>query len=296
MIRFAALFLLAAAAVSGCGGSEPKGVLPVEPVGTVRDKIPMVLVAGGYFMRGRRSSRSDKKSSDKKNTGGENKKNDSAPSRRIYLDTFHIDKFEVTNAAYGRFVAATGHSPPGLKGSGHPWGGSWDRFAWSDRRPPPGAGDIPVTLITWFDAESYCIWAGKRLPSEAEWEKAARGAGSRVYPWGDAASPGAANFGGRNKGPLPGGSYPIDRSPYGVMDMAGNVAEWVNDYYHHAYFGRSPGRNPRGPERGSRRVVRGGYWSQAADKIRADRRWNGNPAESHGGVGFRCALPGEGVR
>ncbi len=283
MIRKTVWTLLAIVAVSGCGSSGPKASLPVAPVDGARDKVPMVLVPAGYFVRG--SGRPENKG-----PGAKKIKNDNSPARRIYLDAFRIDKFEVTNAAYSRFVAAVGHPSPSLSRGGRPWGGNWSRFEWGGRRPPPGAGDLPVTLIAWFDAEAYCAWAGKRLPAEAQWEKAARGADGRIYPWGVTASPGAANFGKRHEGPLPGGSFPSDKSPYGVMDMAGNVAEWVNDYYHPAYYAQSPNRNPRGPARGSRRVVRGGYWSQPADKIRADRRWNGVPAGKHGGVGFRCAL------
>jgi len=278
---------LATVVVCGCGGGAPDGRLPVAPSGSIKDKAAMVVVPGGYFIRGDRNVKPGKKIL---GVTENKKKNDNTPARRIYLDTFRIDKSEVTNAAYGRFVAESGYSPPGLARRGKPWGGNWSRFDWKGRRPPPGAGDLPVTLIAWFDAEAYCAWSGKRLPTEAEWEKAARGSDGNVYPWGGEASQGIANFGNRHTGPLPVGSFTSGNSPYGAMDMAGNVAEWVQDYYHPAYYARSPDRNPRGPERGSRRVVRGGYWRDSADKIRADRRWSGVPSEKHGGVGFRCAL------
>jgi formylglycine-generating enzyme required for sulfatase activity len=292
MIHKTAWVLLAAVAY-GCGGAGPGGSLPVAPAGAIIDKVPMIVVPAGDFIRGGRSARSEKKVP---GVDTKKKKNDSAPVRRIYLDTFRIEKFEVTNAAYARFVAATGHSPPRLARSGKPWGGNWSRFEWGGRKSPPGAGDLPVSLVTWFDAEAYCVWVGKRLPTEAEWEKAARGPGGNIYPWGGEASPGSANFGKKHEGPLPVGSFPSGKSPYGVMDMAGNVAEWVNDYYYSAYYAKSPDRNPRGPRRGSRRVVRGGHWRETSENIRADHRWSGVPSERHGGVGFRCALSGGAVR
>ncbi len=287
MIRKTTLVLLLAVVVSACGGSGPAGNLPVAPAGDLRDRVPMVFIPAGHFIRGGPGGEPEKK-----RFGARKKKVDSMPVRRIYLDAFRIDKFEVTNAAYGRFVAAVGHPPPGLARGGKSWGGTWERFDWRGKRPPPGAGDLPVTLVTWFDAEAYCAWTGKRLPTEAEWERAARSSDGSIYPWGAVASPGAANFGKRHEGPLPGGSFSLDKSPDGVMDMAGNVAEWVDDYYDSAYYAKSPDRNPRGPRRGSLRVIRGGYWSQAAGQIRADRRWSGVPSEKHGGVGFRCALSG----
>ncbi len=288
-----AWILLVAVAAYGCGGAGTGGSLPAAPAGVVRDKVPMAAVPAGYFIRGGRGAKPGEKIP---GVDAKKKKIDNTPTRRIYLGAFRIDKFEVTNAAYGRFVAATGHSPPRLPGREKPWGGNWSRFVWGGRKPPPGAGDLPVSLVSWFDAEAYCAWAGKRLPSEAEWEKAARGPGGNIYPWGSAPSPGTANFGKRHEGPLPVGSFPSGKSPYGVMDMAGNVAEWANDYYHPAYYARSPDRDPRGPKRGSRRVVRGGNWRDSADKIRTVHRWSGVPSGKHGGVGFRCALSGGAVR
>jgi formylglycine-generating enzyme required for sulfatase activity len=228
-----------------------------------------------------------------KTPGG--KKEDASPRRRIYLSAFEIDKFEVTNRAYARFLRATGRKAPSEDDADR-GGAGWGRFVWRGSKVPPGASDIPVTLIAWFDAEAYCVWVGKRLPTEAEWEKAARGAGGRIFPWGDSAPPGAANFGKHHKGPLPGGSFPLDKSPYGVMDMAGNVSEWVGDYYLASYYARAPERNPPGPRRGSLRVVRGGYWASPEKNIRADRRWKGEPSMAHGGVGFRCARPAGGGR
>ncbi len=282
MKRAVAGGVLTALLASGCGGSVPAARLPSLPAGVAEDKSPMVRVPAGGAFRGRKSGPPGRK------------KEDASPRRRIYLSAFEIDKFEVTNRVYARFLRKTGRKAPSedaaARGSAR-----WGRFVWRGGGVPPGANDIPVTLIDWFDAEAYCAWLGKRLPTEAEWERAARGAGGRIFPWGGSAAPGAANFGKRHKGPLPGGSFPLDKSPYGTMDMAGNVSEWVGDYYHASYYARAPERNPRGPRRGSFRVIRGGYWASLEKNIRADRRWKGAPSKAHGGVGFRCARPaGEG--
>lgn len=288
MTRRAALSLLAAAVVFGCGSSEPKGRLPVAPVGVLRDKVEMVHIPAGYFVRGERESPNQKSRRKKRKSPKDN-----LPVRRIYIDSFRIDKFEVTNGAYARFVSEVGHPAPSLSSRVRPWGGNWERFVWEGRKPPPGSNDLPVTLVSWFDAEAYCTWTGKRLPSEAEWEKAARGSDGQAYPWGDDASSGLANFGKTHEGPLPGGSFPGDKSPYGVVDMAGNVAEWVSDYYHPTYYNRAPERNPQGPKRGSLRVVRGGFWRESVVRGRTDQRWKGAPSAKHGGVGFRCAISGK---
>jgi formylglycine-generating enzyme required for sulfatase activity len=276
MSRFLVWAFLAVAVVSGCGGTGRGPGPSALPAGKGRDVSPMVLVPAGEFFRGR-DARPDP-----------SKKRDDFPGRFVYLDSFKIDKFEVTNAAYGRFVRATGRPAPSVRSAARRIG-SWSRFAWSGNRAPPGAGDIPVTLVTWFDAEAYCAWTGKRLPTEAEWEKAARGTDRRIFPWGDLAAPGSSNFGKRQKGPLPSGNFPLDKSPYGTVDMAGNVAEWASDYYQAAYYARSPARNPKGPRRGSLRVVRGGFWRSPKKDIRTDRRWKGAPSKAHAGVGFRCA-------
>ncbi|MBI3024284.1 MAG: SUMF1/EgtB/PvdO family nonheme iron enzyme [Candidatus Tectomicrobia bacterium] len=267
------------------GRREPS--LPGAPAGVIRDEAPMALVPAGPFLRGAPAPSPPEK--------------DDAPARSVHLEAFSIDRAEVTNAAYARFLEATGRRPPHWDAqdarraapSGSPLGDprreDWSRFSWEDRRPPPGTADLPVTLVTWFDAEAYCAWAGKRLPTEAEWEKAARGADGRRYPWGSAPPQGRANFGGAHSGPLPPGSYPGGTSPYGAADMAGNVAEWVGDYHDPGYYREAPDRNPQGPERGAQRVVRGGFWRDGEERLQTFRRWRLPPAQKHGGVGFRCA-------
>lgn len=284
MKRIAALILLAVSGISGCGGSASGGRLPPLPAGAA-NRSPMVFIAAGKFFRGRDAARGLKK---------KKKKDSASPRRRIFVGAFEIDKFEVTHSAYERFVRSANRRPPGAAGKGR--GGPWERFVWDGKKAPPGTGDIPVTLITWFEAEAYCAWVGKRLPTEAEWEKAARGTDGRIYPWGDSAAPEAANFGKRHSGPLPGGNFALDKSPYGVMDMAGNVAEWVNDYFGPGYYADSPARNPKGPRRGNHRSVRGGFWDSPEKEIRTDWRWHGAPSKSHGGVGVRCARSAEAGR
>jgi len=284
---------VAAALAGGCGAAPREAPLPAAPAGVVRDDAPMVLVPAGPFLRGappgeRRAALGD---GGPAGASPEAQEPDDLPARTLHLDAFFIDKFEVTNRAYARFIAETGRPAPHWDPAGPRWGGEWGRFSWAGRRPPPGASDLPATLVTWFDAEAYCAWAGKRLPTEAEWEKAARGTDGRRFPWGEEGMPSPAhgNFGRRHPGPLPGGSFPGGASPYGAMDMAGNVAEWVADYYDPRHYAQAPSRNPRGPERGALRAVRGGFWGHSEEMARTYRRWFGVPTHSHGGVGFRCA-------
>ncbi len=192
----------------------------------------------------------------------------SGPRHRVYLDAFYVDRHEVTNRAYQGFVRATGHRRP------HFWSGPWQL----------SEPEQPVVGVSWYDARAFCDWQGKRLPTEAEWEKAARGADGRRYPWGDewdagrlhsadavAARP-LPNFGvwsawqramtagmGAAR-PAAVGSYPGGASPYAALDMAGNVWEWVADWYAPDYYASAPPRNPTGPQHGGPKVLRGGGW------------------------------------
>ena len=183
--------------------------------------------------------------------GSNNGDYDEAPEHQVYLATFYIDKYEVTQAEYDRFVRATKR--------GKPFVPVFDDDISKILKP-----ELAAMGMSWSDAAAYCQWAGKRLPTEAEWEKAAKGEGNRKYPWGDTLTPMHANLDGEEDGYkylAPPGKFEAGRSPYGLYDMAGNVAEWVHDTYDDKYYSKSPYRDPKGPEDGQNKVIRGGSWS-----------------------------------
>jgi formylglycine-generating enzyme required for sulfatase activity len=202
-----------------------------------------------------------------------------SPRREIYLDAFYIDRYEVTTGRYAKFLAATGSSRP-------PDG--WDSLD-LDR------GDaLPVVGVDWNDATAYCKWAGRRLPTESEWEKAARGTDARRYPWGDA-SPTLDHANHQNASPeaydgglAKVGTHAAGVSPYGVYDLAGNVSEWVSDWYSDS-FPAGDVRNPKGPETGTDRVIRGGGRFDPAERLVATKRYHGTPDLRGEDIGFRCA-------
>jgi serine/threonine-protein kinase len=202
---------------------------------------------------------------------------DEQPVHGVYMDAFWIDQAEVTNATYILFAPDAGTTGP---------------------------GDHPVRHVSWEQAAAYCAWVGSHLPTEAEWEKAARGPEERTYPWGNQLPAGdLVNFadlssnlnwadtivddGYGNIAPV--GSYPAGASLYGALDMAGNAAEWVNDWYDETYYSRAPVINPPGPAEGDFRVLRGGSWYSTAAGVRsADRGWY-IPEDGTDYTGFRCA-------
>jgi eukaryotic-like serine/threonine-protein kinase len=196
---------------------------------------------------------------------------DEMPQHKVTLDAFWIDRTEVTADQYAKCVAAGKCAAPGCAGA--------------------GKGDHPVVCMTWQGAADYCAWAGRRLPTEAEWEKAARGTDGRIYPWGNEALDRAkANYGGNVGDATPVGAYPAGASPYGALDMAGNVWEWVNDWYRSDYYASSPGSNPQGPATGKDWVLRGGSWGYRDNDLRvANRSYDSNPTFQLDFVGFRCA-------
>ncbi len=202
------------------------------------------------------------------------------PIHTVYLDTFYLDRYPVTNAEYKKFVDATRRAAP---------------QHWQGGRIPSGFENHPVVVVSWNDAVAYAQWAGKRLPTEAEWEKAAswdfiRGV-KRAYPWGDTFDASKCNSQESGIGTTtPVGKYsPHGDSPYGVGDMAGNVWEWVADWYDDKYYASSPRNNPTGPSSGQYRVVRGGAWGNDGFSVRAANRLRYSPTITLINVGFRCA-------
>lgn len=229
-----------------------------------RDGAPMMLVPAGEFIMG--SDRGDE---------------DEAPIHRVYLNAFYIDKFEVTNARFAKYVEAIQSEPP--------WG-------FSDKDTPVVHADRPVRWVSWMDAMGYCLWVGKRLPTEAEWEKAARGTDERVYPWGnDPPTPVHAVYGLKEGGAETVsviGNHHMGQSPYGVQDLAGNLYEWVMDWYAEDFYSsfiNSPAINPRGPSEGTAKVQRGGSYINTPYRLRSSFRTKGDPTEQDPNVGFRCA-------
>ncbi|MBI4674246.1 MAG: SUMF1/EgtB/PvdO family nonheme iron enzyme [Chloroflexi bacterium] len=235
--------------------------------GNGKDKAPMVFVPAGIFRMG--SSDLDTDASD-----------DEKKQHTVSLNTFWIDQHEVTNAQYRQCVDANGCQPPSMTSSS----------TRSTYYGNPQYDNYPVIYISWYAASRYCEWAGKRLPTEAEWEKAARGTDGRIYPWGndfDANKLNSDDGGKRDITTV--GSYPSGRSWSGALDMAGNVWEWVNDWYERAYYDNSPRDNPKGPATGQARVLRGGSWISQPVNTRAAFRHVRGSDESNYSSGFRCA-------
>jgi formylglycine-generating enzyme required for sulfatase activity len=224
-----------------------------------KDGAPMVLVSAGEFTM-----------------GGDSIDN---PRHPVYLDAFYMDKYEVTASRYAKFLQATRRQLP---------------FKWSEMSLV-SHGDRPVIGVTWEDADAYCRWASKRLPTEAEWEKAARGTDGREYPWGnEAPTPRHANFNKccewKGYGVLAiVGSLEAGRSPYGIYDLAGNVSEWVADWYDNTSYKYELERNPKGPRDGEEKVVRGGSWYDSALLQRSALRSRSYPSAPSTDRGFRCA-------
>ncbi len=265
---------------------------------TGKDGAPMVLIPAGEFQMGTDAEEIPELVQwvKKKYQSGASTKSSwfekETPRHIVYLDAFYMDKYEVTNAQYRRFVQATGHGEP--EGDGYDELGS--RFKpWADRNF--SRDDQPVVCVSWEDAKAYAEWAGKRLPTEAEWEKAARGGlvGKR-FPWGDEALDASgicrANyslFGVADDGyeyTAPVGSFVPNG--YGLYDMIGNVWEWCADWYADNYYADSPKENPKGPDSGDRRVLRGGACIAPPSTLRVACRRGRNPTSSYYGLGFRC--------
>jgi formylglycine-generating enzyme required for sulfatase activity len=226
------------------------------PVGTVGE---LVQVPAGPFTMGSNDFDVDEK-----------------PAHPVDLPAYQIDKYPVVNALFDAFIKATGfQTDPEKRGESR----SWRNYFTPDK------ANHPVVKVTWFDAKAFCEWAGKRLPTEAEWEKAARGTDGRNYPWGSDYDP--SKFNGRAsgiRGTTAVGSYPAGASPYGVLDMAGNVWEWTADWYL-----PYPGNTVSSPYFGEKfRVTRGGGWFDEKDQVRTSNRNSADPNAANDDLGFRC--------
>jgi formylglycine-generating enzyme required for sulfatase activity len=204
---------------------------------------------------------------------------DEAPEHQVYLATYYIDKKEVTQAEYDRYVKMTKRGKPFIP-------------VFEDDQSKILKPELPAMGMSWADADAYCKWAGKRLPTEAEWEKAGRGEGKRRYPWGDEFGNGHANVDGDEDGfkyLAPPGSFESGRSPYGVYDMTGNVAEWVADTYDEHYYQKTSYRDPPGPEEGQHKVIRGGSWRETQHNARLSKRFQAKMWRTDTTIGIRCA-------
>ncbi|HNT35566.1 MAG TPA: formylglycine-generating enzyme family protein [bacterium] len=238
----------------GCGSPEP---LSIEG---------MVFIPAGSFIMG--------------NDDGDP---DEIPAHKVRLHSYYIAEHEVTNEQYGTFVKATGYRPP--KG--------WEHPGFSDPK-------APVAGVSWIDAVKYCQWLAQeterpyRLPTEAEWEKAARGTREFVFPWGDFWDPSRCNWGSEPVGymrhTVPVGSFESGKSPYGVYDMAGNVWEWCWDWYDPGYYQFSDKVSPQGAFTGTQKVARGGCWNDNSRYCRTTDRWPVEMTCRELYVGFRVCL------
>jgi len=262
-----------------------------------KDGMELVYVPGGEFIMGSPDGEGD---------------DDEHPQHTVYLDAFWLDKTEVTNAMFANFVKETDYNPERVCGLVFQTDRSgWKCVAGADWQHPEGPDSNidgrdhePVVQVNWYDAQAYCQWAGRRLPTEAEWEKAGRGTDGRKYSWGNEFDSSKVNYCDTNcpnvwkdtegndgyPQAAPVGSYPSGASPYGALDMAGNVWEWVADWYDEAYYTQSPSANPPGPTSGDHRLLRGGSWYNRQSGVRAAFRNYSPPDGLYINVGFRCAF------
>jgi eukaryotic-like serine/threonine-protein kinase len=267
---FINLVLIAVMLVSFCGGCDTMTTLPER---IIDDKgVEMALLPAGEFLMGANDSDPDANTDEK-------------PQHQVTLDAYYIDVYEVTNASYALCVQDGACTEPYYKAS----------YMRSEYYGNPQYDNYPVIWVDWNQAEAFCEWRGGVLPTEAQWEKAARGPDGRLYPWGDEVPDCTrANYWGQSGGCVgdtsPVGSYPLGASPSGLMDMIGNVREWVMDWYNEYYYGiQSKWINPLGPESGHYRVLRGGSLVNLQKAIRCTSRYGATVDLRDDNVGFRCS-------
>jgi formylglycine-generating enzyme required for sulfatase activity len=245
--------------------SELPGTI-ISPV----DGSEMILIPAGEFKMGIRDNHSLA-----------SKSPDAVPEHSVYLNAFYIDKYEVSNEKFKKFQGATGAKSP---------------LFMSDSKY--NSLELPVVGIRYGDAVSYSVWAGKKIPTEAEWEKAARGTNGRIYPWGNIFSSSKTNsYESKIFFPVKTGKYPEGASFYGVMDMAGNVSEWVYDLYGSDYYKNSPYKNPKGPSgKGLARIIRGGDFKKDFTYVNCVTRFQAGAYSAFPNIGFRCSIAAADIR
>ena len=251
-------------------GDQPEVVLEERdysqfPVLSGDDGGEMVLIPGGHFSMGSPPGE-----------GGP----DEIPQRVVFVSSFYIDFYEVTHAMFLSFVKATKAPKPVV-----PY---FEEDLSFISKP-----EQPVVGVTWVQSKQYCEWAGKRLPTEAEWEMAARGERALKWPWGNIFWEKLSNVEGEVDGfkySAPPGRFEMSRSPFGVFDMAGNVSEWVADWYDADFYQEGVFRNPKGPRKGKYRSIRGGSWNDSASGVRTAKRFPAAPHQAGFAIGFRCAM------
>ncbi|MCL5961793.1 MAG: formylglycine-generating enzyme family protein [Chloroflexi bacterium] len=264
---------------NGAGNSSPRqstvsaatpSITPSTPSPSIvgKDGAEMLLVPAGKFIMGASDQHFDQR-----------------PVHEVTTGAYYMDKLEVTNAEYKKFVDATGHQVPYLDAD------YAQKYNWQNGTYPPGKDDYPVVLVDWHDAQEYCQWAGKRLPSEPEWEKAARGKDGRIFPWGNEFD--VARMNSWEAGPgetTPVGRYAQGASPYGILDMAGNVWEWTADW-----FDRYPGNDDVSDHYGTTyKVLRGTSWGNVIKYARGSNRHWVEPWTKNTLTGLRCVVSNPG--
>jgi formylglycine-generating enzyme required for sulfatase activity len=226
----------------------------------------IVQIPAGEFTMGRTKLTSDDKTNMRPHV-----LLDDRPERKVWIDAFSLDAHEVTNEQYAEFVKATSHRAP---------------YHWLGGKIPAGEEKFPAFSVSWDDADAYCKWAGKRLPTEAEWERAARGGKEGMdFPWGDKIDAKKALYGAATPGVV--AQFPAN--DFGLYDMAGGVSEWCADWFDHDYYKRGVDRNPKGPDSGEYKVIRGGAWSDSGPRVTVFFRNWVRPNQRTPNLGFRCA-------